>query len=237
MKKLIIILVMLLSVKVTFAQLGFSDAPYGIYTIAGGMHQLFINNPGFDKWTQANYNRKISNQPTGELNVTYFLKKYDFGGHVSFGNPYGYGGFFFGRRLTSLYSPIGSWLNVEFGGTYGFYDSTPPLNYIPTADQQGQDLRFQFNASYIGLSSWNYINALHFRVGRSRGVSFNPGFFFSVNYDLFRNSAWKYGYYTSDDNGDYDTPPTSTFNHVLIKNVPKLNPFFMDAGIFIGFGN
>jgi len=237
MKKLIIILSMLLSVKATFAQLSFSDAPYDFYTIAGGMHQLFMSNPGFDNWTQTNYNRKISNQPSGEVNLTFFLKQYDFGGHVSFGNPYGYGGLFFGRRLTSRRSPVSSWLNFELGSTYGFFDSTPPVGYTKTADQQGQDLHFKYNVFYAGLSSWNYINALHFRIGKSTGISFNPGFFFSANVDPFWQGVWKYGYYTSDDNGDYDTPSTSTFHHVNITNVPKLNRFFMDAGIFIGFGN
>jgi len=235
MKKIILIFFTLLPFSRCFSQLSFNNSPFKMVIFSFGVHQTIMSNPGFDDWALSNYNRTIANPVSVEGDVTVISRNYEFGVHFTDAAPYGGWSFYAGRRLTPLRSVISSYLEFNIGSFSGRFKNLSPVNYQPTADQQGQDLRLHYDAFYVGLTSKNYINSLHFRIGKRSGVSFNPGFYFAFGYEPFNSGSWTYGYDVADDS-DPDNPG-STFNSVKVAGIPKLNNFFMDAGIFIGFGN
>ncbi|WP_183575463.1 hypothetical protein HDF18_16200 [Mucilaginibacter sp. X5P1] len=235
MKKIVLVFFLLLIFTRGFSQLSFNDSPFKMAVFSFGAHQTIMNNPGFDNWASSNYNRTITSKISIEGDLTAITRNYEFGIHFTNPTPYGVGGLYAGRRLTPLRSEISSYLEFNIGGFFGRFKNLSPVNYKPTADQQGQDLELHYDATYIGLTSKNYFNNLHFRIGKSKGVSVNPGFYFAFSYIPFNDGSWSYGYNVADDS-DPDNPSTS-FNSVKVKGIPKLNNVFMDAGIFIGFGN
>jgi len=235
MKKIILIFFLLLLFTRCFSQLSFNDSPFKMVIFSFGVHQNIMNNPGFNDWASSNYNRPITNAISVEGDITAITRNYEFGVHFTDSAPYGVWSFYAGRRLTPIRSAVSSYLEFNIGNFSGRFKNLSPVNYQPTADQQGQDLRLHYDAVYLGLTSKNYFNNLHFRIGKSKGVSFNPGFYFAFGYEPFNEGSWTYGYNVADDS-DPDSPGT-IFNSVKIKDIPKLNSFFMDAGIFIGFGN
>ena len=239
MKKLIFISLLLAAGKSSFTQVSANDWPSDVYVFSLGPQQNIMNNPGFDVWARANYNKRISLNisPAGDL--AYFGKKYDAGLNVSGLNGFAFFSFYAGRRLTSLHSRISSWLNFGVGGFSLHRSDIAPVNYILTPDEVGEKMRLQYNTTFFELTSRNYLNNLHWRIGRNKKTSLNAGFYVTAGYDPLRyNRTWKYGYddeanTTYDDDGGSSTP----FNSVTIRSIPPLNRFFMQAGIFIGIGN
>lgn len=239
MKKLIIILLLLVTGKSSFAQLEAGGWPAGMVVFSVGAQQNIMNNQAFDAWTMSNYNKKIRLNITPAGDLAYFAKKYDGGAGLSGLNGFTFISFYGGRRLTPLHSAISSWLNLGIGGLVVNRSDIAPVNYVLTPDEVGQKNRLQYTMTYLELSSRNYLNNLHFRFGKKKKTSFNAGFYVTAGYDPFNNGRyWKYGYddtnnTTYDEDGSSSTP----FNGVTIHNVPLLNRFFMQAGIFIGLGN
>jgi hypothetical protein len=239
MKKLIFILLLLAVCKSSFAQLSSNGWPADVYIVSLGPQQNMMNNPGFDAWSRTNYNKRVSLNisPAGDL--AYFGKKYDGSLNVSGLNGFVFVSLYAGYRLTSLHSKISSWLNFGVGGLEVHRYDIAPINYTPTPDEIGEKNRLQYNMTFFELSSRNYLNNLHWRIGRNKKTSLNAGFYVTAGYDPLRyNRTWKYGHddnanTTYDDDGGSSTP----FNSVTIHNIPVLNRFFMQAGIFVGIGN
>jgi hypothetical protein len=239
MKKLILIFLLLVTGKSSFAQLDAAGWPADMYVFSVGAQQNIMNNPAFDAWARTNFNKKININISPAGDFAYFGKKYDGGLHVSALNGFTFVSLYGGLRLTSLHSKVSSWLNLGVGGLEIDRYDIAPVNYIPTPDEVGKKNRLQYNMTYLELSSRNYLNSLHYRVGKNKKTSLNAGFYVTAGYDPFNNDRkWKYGYddnanTTYDDDGNSTTP----FNSVTIHNIPLLNRFFMEAGIFVGIGN
>ena len=109
------------------------------------------------------------------------------------------------------------------------YSNISPVNYTPTEAQKGKELQLHYNATYIGLSSKNYINGLSFKSGKGKkGASYNCGFYADFGYEPW-GGDWEYGYYTG--SGKY-----AQFHSQNVYGIPHLNNVFVDMGIFIGIG-
>lgn len=237
MKKSVFILFMLLSVKAAFAQLNADGGP-NVFVGSIGIHQTFMNNQAFNSWSLSNYNKKYYQATGVHVELAYFDKQFDYGLHIS-----GYGSFisayaYIGKRLTSLHSKISSYLDLDFGDlAFDRSDIVPP-GYVRTPDQEGKDLKLEYGMNYMGLTSTNFLNSMNFHFGKHKKISFNTGFYATVAYNVFNDRYWKYGYddnanSTSDGDGGVNIP----FNSVTIHNIPLLNRFFIEAGIFVGIGN
>ncbi len=238
MKKLILICCMLLSAEAVFAQLGAAGATDNVFVVSIGVQQRFVNNPEFNTWALSNYNKNFANKINGEGDFTYFKNWYDAGIHLSSSNSFINATLYFGLRLTSPKSKISSYLNFDAGVLSFQSFNMVPVNYTPTPDEQGKQLKLTYESYYLGLTSKNYLNDLHFHFGKHKKISFNTGFYVSAGYDPFNDRSWTYGYddtanETIDSDGNTDIP----FKGVNINNIPLLNRFFMEAGIFVGIGN
>jgi hypothetical protein len=238
MKKIVLLIFVLAAAGRSFAQLAANDSSKKVFVLSLGVHQSFMNNPAFNAWTLSNYNKKINSTINGEGDLTFFMKKYDAGLHYSSANSFDFTALYFGLRLTSVQSKVSSWLNFDFGGLNIDRSDLAPVDYTLTPDQQGKKLKLEYSMYYIGLTSKNYLNNLHFHFGKHKKTSFNTGFYLSAGYDPFNDRAWSYGY---DDNAnatiDSDGNTTVPFKSVKVNSVPLLNRFFMEAGIFVGIGN
>jgi hypothetical protein len=229
MKQLLFLIILLAVLKNSFCQINLNGTEERTFVLSVGAEKMFINNEAFNNWTEQNYNKKINNFASLNLDVNMILKAYDVGIDASVGYPYAVGSIYWGRRLTSLQSKVSSFLNLHIG----FFDALPdvaPVNYVPTPDQQGKHLQLQYHETYIGLSDKNYLNKLNFRTGKGKkAVSYNPGFYFDFGYEPW-NGDWQYGYYKG--SGKY-----SQFIGNKVYGIPNLSKIFFTTGIFIGIGN
>jgi len=238
MKKIVLILVFIVLVKGIYAQVTAKDSTDHVFVASVGFRQLFMNDGQFDTWTETNYNKKINLYSAVALDLGYYTKKYDGGIDISGTNSTYFLDLYFGERLTSKASNISSYLNLFVGGfQFNSYD-IKPIDYTLTPDQVGKKLKLNYGMYYFGLSSKTYFNKLHTCIGKHKKVSLNSGFYVNAGYDPFNDRIWEYGYEDNansgiDSNGDITTP----FKSVTIHNIPLLNRFFMEAGIFIGIGN
>ena len=212
-----------------YAQYGYNRQSEPLVTLSLGAHQLFINDNDLNAWTQRNYHRTIGNPVNFAADLSFAFKRSDAGIYIAAGQPLLNVGIYYGRRLTSPLNGFTSFLNVQAGVLDKTEKNIKPVNYTPTADQQGQDLKLRYSAGYVGLSSRNYFNLAHTHVDKKHTkIFFRPGFFVSGGYAF--GGAWKYGY--DKDNGDDDTE----FKNVRIKTIPNMGEFFVDAGVFIAIG-
>lgn len=228
MKKAILIGLLFVYAQCASAQRTFDGTTDNLMILSGGFHELFISNTAFNAWTAANYNKHISAPFGGNIDLMFInFKNYDIGGNFSWNSLYGFGSGYIGRRLTAPGADIASWLNVDIGSFYANYkNEILPLNYTPTPDQAGKMLELHYTSTYIGLTSKNYLTKKAIRLGKRWGAVFIPSVFFSVGYEPFKNSSWKYGYYYID--------PSDTSRHFrwnTIRNIPKLSNVFFNAGI------
>src|ERR1700761_5882079 len=147
----------------SFAQVNLSGSADHELLITIGADQLVTGNGAFNSWSELNDHNRLNHSIDGNFNFSMILKSYDFGMNAGVGNPYGLAAVYAGRRLTSLRAGISSFLNLQTG-FIGFNApaADAPLNYVPTADQAGKALHLHYAAAYIGLSSRNYVNKLHF---------------------------------------------------------------------------
>jgi hypothetical protein len=238
MKKFIFMIFMLLLAKATFAQLNADGSPNDVLVISLGLHQTFMNNGAFDAWTLSNFNKKLNQDINAEGDLSYFWKKYDAGVHLSSSASFVFGNLYFGTKLTPTHSSVSSYLNLDLGLLGFSRHDIVPVDYTPTPDQQGKDLKLKYSMPYLGLTSMNYLNNLHFRFGKHNKTSFNTGFYVTAGYDVFNARKWKYGY---DDKAnetiDADGAASVPFKSVTLHNIPLFNQFFVEAGIFVGIGN
>ncbi|MCR8561759.1 hypothetical protein KXD93_29150 [Mucilaginibacter sp. BJC16-A38] len=228
MKNITLVFLILICFQNTFAQLNTQNVQDEMFTISAGPNRMFLNNRDFNAWTAANYNllEKIS---TGfRVDLSFIGRKYDagllLGGDSKLTTVLGY----FGAKLTNKYSSISSWLNVEAGEIYAVYKDIAPVNYVLIHREIGKDLELHYGAGYIGLSSKNYLNFLHWNIKIGKGaIPVNAGFYASVGFTPFARN-WRYGYYKYTDS---DT----TFKSRKVNSIPKLSKVYANTGVFIGF--
>src|ERR1700712_2140884 len=113
MKNITLVFLMLICVQNTFAQLTTQNVQDEMFTISGGPNGMFLNNRDFNAWTAANYNllEKVS---TGfRVDLSFIGRKYDAGLLIGEDSKITSAVAYFGRKLTSQYSNISSWLNIE----------------------------------------------------------------------------------------------------------------------------
>jgi hypothetical protein len=196
-----------------------------MFSVSGGIAHNYIDNAAFDQWTRANYNLTERYTQDYFLNLDYIFGRNSVGIIGTFTKPVDSFSGYYGRRLTGDNSPIGSWLNFEFGFNQGFFKNIAPVNYTPTPAQQGQNLELHYNSLLVGLSTRNYLNFLQFNIKIGRGhIPVNTGVYASLKWQPF-SRTWSYGYY------DQDT----VFRSVKITSIPKLGKIQGTAGVFVGF--
>jgi hypothetical protein len=190
-----------------------------------GLSKLSINRLAFDQWTRANYNLTESYNLNTYIDLDYIGGRYDLGLNFNLGSAFSTDLVYLGVRLTSPRSKIASWLNFEVGEFQGVFTNIAPVNYTLTPDQVGQKLELHYKQGYIGLTSKNFLNFLHFntRLGKTK-VPFNSGFFVSAGYQP-GHGTWRYGYYNSD----------TVFVSNKVRTIPKLGNVQVRAGVFAGF--
>ncbi len=232
MKSIIIILFLLLLRGISYAQDSTSRWRDLSMMIGLGEHETFINNTGFNAWTQANYGRTINPSPNFSGQMSFAFKRYDGGVYFTGVYPFQSLGLNFGRRLTSDKSPIASFLNLEIGGLGAYYKNINPIDYTPTADQQGKSLQLHYDSYYVGLSSLNYFSFLRFHFkNKNNHLSLVSGFHVSARYGF--GGQWTYGYNVNEVNLEGSG---TDFKSVPIKTIPNMGNFIVDAGLFIGVG-
>jgi len=238
LKKIPLLVSLLLLFGNSFAQLTSSGSPDNVFVFSLGAATPFMNNIAFNAWAKTNYNKNvaINNQVNYDSNLAFVFKKWDLDIHIDGNSTLGVISLDFGRRLTPQHSIISSFLNFEIGEFSLSYNDIVPVGYTLTADQQGKKLDLQYVQTFIGLSSKNYLNMLHFRTGKRGGVSINSGFFGRVGY-MPQRTYWQYGYSTSSVDLTSPTFKQTYFHGVNIPGIPKLNDVFADVGLFIGIGN
>ncbi len=230
MKRIFTIISLIFIAVPAFSQINANGIAGNMLILSIGANKTFINNPGFDAWTKSNYNKTEGNLMSGHLDFAIITKAYDFGIHASAPFPYRVSSLYFGKRLTTQQSKISSFLNLEIGELEAIYTDIAPVDYIPTAAEEGRKLQLHYDAFYFGLSSKNYINALSFKSGKGKkAVSFNSGFYLDLGYEPW-GGDWSYGYYTG--SGKY-----AEFHSHTAYGIPHLNNLFIDAGIFLGMGS
>ncbi|HVS93486.1 MAG TPA: hypothetical protein VHE59_15710 [Mucilaginibacter sp.] len=235
MKGRYLLLLLFIAPVISSAQLNNRDEPFNVMMVGVGMQETFITNAAFDAWTQLYHHRMISSRPAFGGELDYIYKRFDIGGHLTVPYPYGVAGAYIGTRVTRRRSPLAMFLNFEAGGFYGHYKNIPPLYYMPTSDQAGQDLYLRYTALYIGLSTRTYFNRLHFRIGsRKKGISVNSGLFVTGGYMPF-GRRWEYGYDTIEYNAD-ENGSSTVFNGVKISTIPYMSRFFVNAGLIVAVG-
>lgn len=229
MKRLIILSVLAIAFKTSGAQDSLPDLKF---ILGIGEHETFITNKAFDAWTTANFGRTVHPSANISGQISFAVTHYDGGVYVTATYPFQNLGLYFGRRLTSYQSNFSSFLNFEIGGLGAYYKNINPVNYTPTPDQQGQDLQLHYDSYYIGISSLNYLGALHFHFSKKMNgrLSLYPAFHIGARYGF--GGGWSYGYNQPDAEDD-----GTGFKSVKIPNIPNLGNFNVDAGFFIGIGS
>jgi len=229
MKKNLILFVLIFLCKIACCQVNLNGTEDHVMIVSLGADRTFINNPAFNSWAETNYNRKIDYVASFSFDLNIVLNYADMGIDLNAGSPYINGSVYYGRRLTSMKSAVSSFLNIELGGFFAA-PRFAPANYTPTPDEQGKKLELHYSAAYIGLSSRNYLNKLHFKKGKGKNaVSFNPGFNFEFGYEPW-GGDWRYGYYKG-------SGKSAQFISNKVYNVPALGNVFFNAGISLGIGN
>jgi hypothetical protein len=225
-KKIAMVLCLLLLSQSSFCQRnGYNLQPDSMLFFAMGISSTSINRQAFDQWTRANYNLVESRRVNTLVDFGIIGGPFDFGVNLNVGSAFSTSTFYIGGRLTSKSSPISSWLNLEFGEFLGVFTNIAPLNYVPTPDQVGQKLELHYRQGYIGLSSKNFLNFLHFNAKLGKGkIPFNTGFYLGAGFQPGSND-WKYGYYNTD----------TVFVGRKIHNIPKLGRVQVTGGVFVGF--
>jgi len=228
MKKITLLLFLLACAHHVFAQLNTLNKQDEMFIISAGPNRMFFNNRDFNTWTKANYNL-IEKVSTGfKVDLSFIGRKYDAGLLLGQDSKMTSVVAYFGGKLTGQYSGISSWLNVEIGETLGIFKDIAPVNYPLIRREIGKDLELHYNAGYIGLSSRNYLNFLHWNIKIGKGaIPINAGFYASVGFTPFARN-WSYGYYKYTDN---DT----TFKSRRVNTIPKLSKVYANTGVFIGF--
>jgi hypothetical protein len=228
MKKITLLLLLFVYVHNAFAQLNTLNVQDEMFTISSGPNRMFLNNRDFNAWTAANYNllEKVS---TGfRVDLSFIGRKYDAGLLIGEDSKITTAVVYFGRKLTSQYSSISSWLNIEIGETSAIFKNIAPVNYVLIPQEIGKDLELHYNAGYIGLSSKNYLNFLHWNIKIGKGkIPVNAGFYAAVGFTPFARN-WHYGYYKYTDS---DT----TFKSRKVNTIPKLSKVYANTGVFIAF--
>jgi hypothetical protein len=175
----------------------------------------------------------------GSVDMGFALKNYDFGLQaIGGGGNYQVASAYLGRRLTSLRSPITSYLNVGIGGFSDQIYDLAPVNYQRTPDEIGQHIFLRYSSAFLTLQSRNYLNNLSFNISSNRRVNFRSGFYVNLNYRPW-GSTWDFGYNKKttntyyDDDGDPETNTDSKFVGGKVYDVPALANKFMDAGVFV----
>lgn len=223
MKRILLSLFLLVIFKGAFAQLnGYDKVPDDMVVFSLALNHTFMNSPQFNTWTSTNYNLHERYLMNAAIDLGIVNRHYDAGAFLSIPSPYALTSLYFGRKLTARQSKITSWLNLEAGSYSGVFSNIAPVDYTPTADQQGKKLELQYHTAYIALTSKNYLNFLHFssRFVRKR-MPYNAGFYFGVGYMPW-NGTWRYGYIDH------------TFKNVEINNIPKLGKTMVNTGLFFG---
>jgi hypothetical protein len=238
MKKLIVLLLFLAAVKSASAQYTPANYDYVYLALGGGIP--IINNKDFDNWSETNYHRKIYNDVEGSVDMGFVLKNYYAGFQViGSGGDYQIANFTLGRRVTSLNSPITSYLNVGIGGFSDQIYSLAPVNFQRTPDEIGQSMYLSYTNLFLVLQSKNYINNLSFSISRNQRLYIRSGFYVNLNYCPW-NAYWDYGYDKKTTKTKYDNsgnPYTvvtgSNFSGTRVTDVPALANKFMDVGVFM----
>lgn len=229
MKKLFLILLCTSLYHNIYAQSARPAMPH--FILDGGVGQSLMNDPAFNAWAASNYGKNVNSGVSGLFDITY-TGKWDAGLHLNAGNPYLVAGFEFGKRLTSPRSPVVSYINLAYGDLSAiFNNSLAPLNYKLTPGESGKQMQLRSDNDYFGITSRNYFTRLQFYLGRAHHATFISGFYITGGWMPFRKQ-WYYGYW-EDDGGDTGS---STFNSVRAYNIPDVNNFFFDAGLFVGIG-
>lgn len=225
-KKIAIALFLLLLFHSAFCQRNAANKePDSLFFVHMGASNAFINRQAFDQWTRANYNLTEKYNANFLLDLGGIYKRFDFGGGLNVGGSFNQYLVYFGRRLTGQRSFITSWLNIEYGQFIGIFKNIAPVNYTLTPDQQGQQLELHYTGNFIGLSSRDFLNFLHYniRLGKVK-IPVNTGVFVSLEYQPGARN-WNYGYYNTD----------TVFTAVKIKTIPKLSKVQVSTGVFMGF--
>jgi len=226
MKRLIIIIFLAGCFNYAFAQLDSKNREDGFFSLDIGPNKMFYNNLEFNQWTTANYNLVKKNRLGILGDFSYTGKHFDGGLSISYASPLTSMIGYFGYRLTGKYTAISSWLNLQFGELYAKFTNIAPVNYQLTDDEVGQKMELHYNAGYIGFSSKNYINSLHWnmKLGKEK-LPVNIGFYASLGFTPFARN-WHYGYMSYNDN---DT----SFVSRKVNTIPKMSKVYGSAGVFI----
>jgi hypothetical protein len=225
MKKIALVILMFLVVKSSRAQLTSSNlSPDEMVIFSYGINNAFINTQAFDQWTAANYGFREKHRLNSFLGLDIIGGRFQLGLNAGITLPYETGTVYFGRRLTGPDSKISSWLNIEYGRLTGIFSNIAPPGYIPAPDQEGKKPELRYKVGYVGLSSKNYLNFMHFntRIGGLK-IPFNPGVNVEIGYAPSAGE-WRYGYA----NG-------AAFKSDKVYTIPKPGNVFVNTGLFMGF--
>jgi hypothetical protein len=225
-RKIAVTLFLLLLFQSSFCQRNAANMePDSMLYFHMGASNAFINRQAFDQWTRANYNLTEKYNANFMLDLGGVYKRFDLGGSLNVGGSFNQFVVYVGRRLTGQRSFITSWLNFEYGQFVGIFKNIAPVNYTLTPDQQGQQLELHYTGNFIGLSSRNFLNFLHYNIKlRKVKIPVNTGVFVSLEYQPGARD-WNYGYYKTD----------TVFTAVKIKTIPKLSKVQLTTGVFMGF--
>jgi hypothetical protein len=241
MKKLIFLLALFAVCKSASAQtiLSTQDTRYNFFEFSIGAGVPFINNKDFDNWTETNYHNRQYNNVEETVNFYYVGKNIDIGVQGTTSSEiYQTVSIYLGRRVTSVNSPITSFINLGFGGFVDDIYDYAPVGYLRTEDQVGQRLYMQYTALFITLQSRNYINNLGFNISRNRRLNVKSGFYVNFNYRPL-GTNWQYGYDKKtqqteyDDDGNPYTQTDTKYTSNFAPGVPALASRFIDAGVFV----
>ena len=167
MKKIILLLFLLIVFKDSFCQVNAAGDQAPLFMLSLGADKMLINNPAFDTWTESNYNRKIGYSLNAAVDLSVVFKSYDVGMHIITGSPAETVSIYGGKRLTPLNSKVSSFIELQFG-EFVVRPGVAPVDYVLTANQPGKKLELDYNAIYFGMTSKNYLNALHFKMGKGK---------------------------------------------------------------------
>jgi hypothetical protein len=198
------------------------------FIVDGGVSEVSINNPAFNAWAGGSNIKNVNPGVSGFFDLA-VAGKWDGDLHLSAANPFLDASFEFGKRLTRPNSPIASYINVDYGAFDAIFNNAVLPGYILTPDQRGKQLQLRSSNDYIGLTSRNYLSRLQFYLGKRHQAIFTSGFYVTGGWMPF-SKDWRYGYWTQDD------ADSSTFHNVRAYDVPNINNFFVEGGVFIGIG-
>jgi hypothetical protein len=188
MKKITILLSFLVISKFALAQADDEYSRFNFLSVSLGAGVSYMPNHIFNTWAKQNYGKDYHYPVTGYAEIGFAGKNYDFGLQIEpSSNELVQGSIYFGRRVTSVKSPITSYLNVELGWLDFESNDIAPLNYTLSPDQVGQKMELMYSVAYVGISSRNYINTLSFNIGKSYKFFFRPGFYADIGYMPWNN--------------------------------------------------